>query len=264
MRSPDAAFDIREALSVELRAALDHIAANDPEPKTVHRCRVRVKRARALARIGAACAPGLASVFIDSARTLMRALAQARDPAALTEAAHAAGRKGGKTIGAVFETVVHSLDEANAGEPSLNVEAVRAGLKDLLALAQVWPEASPRQVRRGARKLDRRARRARQRGVASHDPYQRHKWRSREKERFFAASILGQAWPGRRRRKTGEKLGVLLGNERDALLLMERLLVSPELAGDDKSLRRALKTLNRQRGKFARRADLLAAKLRAA
>ena len=47
--------------------------------------------------------------------------------------------------------------------------------------------------------------------------------------------------------------------ERDALLLMERLVAEPDLAGDDKALRRALKTLNRRRAKFARRANALAA-----
>lgn len=262
MRSPGPAFDLRAALTDELRGAIDELDTVQSDPKSVHRCRVRVKRARALARVGSACAPGLSSVFVDSARSLMRNLALARDPAALSEAARIAAHKGGKRNAKAFETVAHSIDETAASHPSLNLEAARAGLKDLLALAQVWPEASHRQIRRGAKRLDRRARRARRRGVAAIDPVQRHDWRTREKDRFFAASILGEAWPGRRRRKLGEKIGDALGGERDALLLMERLVAEPELAGEERDLRRALKTLNRRRSKLARRADALAAKLR--
>ncbi|MEQ1818978.1 MAG: CHAD domain-containing protein [Terricaulis sp.] len=265
MRSPGPAFDLRTALTDELRGAIDELDTIQSDPKAVHRCRVQVKRARALARVGHACAPGLSTVFVDSARALMRNLALARDPAALSEAAHIAARKGGKRATRAFETVAHAIDETAASHPSLNVEAARAGLKDLLALAQVWPEASHRQIRRGAKRLDRRARRARRRGLASVDPVVRHKWRSREKDRFFAASILGgEAWPGKRRRKTGEKIGDALGGERDALLLMERLVAEPELAGEQRDLVRALKRLNRRRAKLARRADALGQKMRPA
>lgn len=262
MRSPGPAFDLRAALTEELRAAINDLEAVHTDPKSVHHCRVRVKRALALARVGRACAPGLSSVFVDSARALMRNLALSRDPAALSEAARGTARKSKKRAAAAFGAVAQAIDEAAAAGPSLNHEAARAGLKDLLALAQVWPEASHRQIRRGAKKLDHRARRARRRGLGSVDPVARHAWRSREKDRFFAASILGDAWPGKRRRKIGEKIGATLGDERDALLLMERLAAEPELAGDERALRRALKGLNRRRAKFARRANELAKRLR--
>jgi hypothetical protein len=262
MRSPKPAFDLRAALTEELRAAIDELETVLADPKSVHRCRVRVKRARALARVGRACAPGLSSVFVDSARSLMRNLALARDPAALSEAARGAGDESGKRTAAAFESVAHAIDETAAAHPSLNLEAARGGLKDLLALAQVWPEASHGQIRRGAKRLDRRARRARRRGVGAIDPVKRHDWRTREKDRLFAAEILGDAWPGKRRRKTGAKIGDALGGERDALLLMERLVAEPELACDERDLRRALRTLNRRRAKLARRADTLAEKMR--
>ncbi|MEZ5961450.1 MAG: CHAD domain-containing protein [Hyphomonadaceae bacterium] len=262
MRSPGQAFDLRAALSEELRGAIEELETVHSDPKSVHRCRVRVKRARALARIGNACAPGLSSVFVDSARSLMRNLALARDPAALSEAALSAGSQSGKRTAHAFTTVANSIDETAASHPSLNLEAARAGLKDLLALAQVWPEASHRQIKRGAKRLDRRARRARRRGLSSLDPVRRHQWRMREKDRLLAATILDEAWPGKRRRKTSEKVCEALGGERDALLLMERLVAEPELAGDERDLRRALKTLNRLRGKLARRANTLAARLR--
>jgi hypothetical protein len=261
MRSPGPAFDLRAALSEELTAAVAELETAQADPKSVHRCRVRVKRARALARVGRSCAPGLSSVFIDSARSLMRNLALARDPAALSEAARGAALNSGKRTAEAFDAVAHAIDETTASHPGLNLEAARAGVKDLLALAQVWPEASHRQIRRGAKRLDRRARRARRRGVDAVDPVRRHKWRTCEKDRLFAATILGKAWPGARRRKAGDKIGVSLGAERDALLLMERLVAEPELAGDERNLRRALKALNRCRAKQARRADRLAARM---
>ncbi len=103
MRSPGPAFDLRAALSEELRAAIDELEPAALKAKAVHHCRVRVKRARALARIGRSCAPGLSSVFVDSARALMRNLALARDPAALSEAARIAARKGGTQTAAALK-----------------------------------------------------------------------------------------------------------------------------------------------------------------
>ena len=49
MRSPGAAFDLRAALTQELSAAIEEIDTPIPRPAAVHRCRVRLKRARALA-----------------------------------------------------------------------------------------------------------------------------------------------------------------------------------------------------------------------
>ncbi|MGD9968729.1 MAG: CHAD domain-containing protein [Hyphomonadaceae bacterium] len=262
MRTPGPAFDLRAALSKELRAAIDELASVQSDAKAVHRCRVRVKRARALARIGRACAPGLSSVFIGSTRALMRNLALTRDSASLCEAARAAAKKSGKHLASTFDTVVVGIEAAAASQPGLNPDAARAALKDLLALAQVWPEASHRQIRQGAKRLRRRAQRARRHGAQSADPLLRHDWRSREKDRFYAAALLGDFWPGKRRRRVGAKIGEALGAERDALLLMERLAAEPELAGKHDDMARTLKKLNRRRSKFARRADALAQRLK--
>src|SRR5690606_34875172 len=139
MRSPGPAFDLRAALTEELRAAIDELETVQADPKAVHRCRVRVKRARALARIGRACAPGLSTVFVDSARSLMRNLALSRDQAALSEAARVAARTSGKRASEAFEAVANSIEYAATTRYALNLEAARASLKDLSALAQVWP-----------------------------------------------------------------------------------------------------------------------------
>lgn len=261
MRTPEQAFDLRAAMADELRAALDELEASYGEPKGVHRCRVRVKRARALARIGKTCAPGLSTVFNDSARIVMRQLAAARDIAALAETARALAQKQGKRQAAALTSVAEQLDEERLKMAGLNMEATRAGLKDLLALAQVWPEASPRQVRRGARRIAHRARRACRRGHGAEQPDRRHEWRKREKDRYFAAVMLGEWWPLKRRRKLSEKLGVALGDERDALLLLERVIAEPSIAGEGKAGERAVKALMRRRAKLGARADKLGAKL---
>lgn len=263
MRTPEQAFDLRGAMAAELRAAIDEFEASHGEPKGVHRCRVRVKRARALARVGRACAPGLSSVFNDSARGVMRQLAIARDLAALAETARALAEARNKKQAAALLQVADGLDEERLAMPAINMEAVRAGLKDLLALAQVWPEASARQIRRGARRVARRARLACRRGHGAEEPARRHEWRKREKDRFYASLLLDDAWPLLRRRKLGEKLGAVLGEERDALLLLERITATPSLAGEGKAPERAVKVLMRQRAKLGSRADAMGHKLHA-
>lgn len=261
MRSPGPSFDLRAALSREIRAATIELDSAGAKPKAVHRCRLRIKRARALARVGRACAPGLSAVFNDSARASMRTLAQARDLNALSDAARALAEESRKKTAAAFNAVADKLESARALLAPLNIEAVRAGLKDLLALAQVWPEASGRQIRKGAERIARRARQARRRGQGSSEPARRHQWRKREKERFYAVTLLDAAWPEHRprRRKTGEKLAEILGCERDALLLIERLKADPTLAGE--ASQRALRELARVRERLGAHADKLGAKL---
>ncbi len=263
MRSPEQAFDLRAALSEELRAAVEEFDNAHGDPKGVHRCRVRVKRARALARVGTICAPGLSAVFNESARNVMRQLAAARDLAALSEAARALAERHNKKPARALAAIAERIDEERQALPDMNDDALRAGLKDLLALAQVWPEASARQIRRGARRVIRRARLARRHGCGSVEPANRHEWRKREKDRFYAASLLGHAWPTKRRRKLSEKLGAVLGEERDALLLLERVAAQPSLAGDERAAERAVKALMRRRSKLGQRADRLGARLHA-
>lgn len=264
MRTPGQAFDLRAALSEELRAAMDELEASSGGPRAVHRCRVRVKRARALARVGSAGAPGLAGVFNETARGVMRTLAQARDLAALAEAARSVSRKTSRKAAAALDTVAENLDAVRMASPALNVEATRAGLKDLLALALVWPEASARQIRRGGERVVRRARRARRRGFKAKRTAPRHEWRKREKDRSYAAQLLDDAWPRPRRRKLGERLGKALGEEHDVMLLLGRIEAAPGLAGEErKAPKRVVKALRRRRKRLARRADRIGGRLHA-
>lgn len=264
MRSPAPAFDLRAALIGELRSALEQLDAADREPHAVHRCRVHIKRARALARVGRACAPGLANVFNRSARAVMAALAGAREFQALAETARTTAKKAPRRAAHALHMTAAALDAERTALPARDDEAIGAAIKDLQALAQVWPEASPRQIKRGAKRIIGRARRARARGRGASEVALRHAWRKREKDRFYAAVLLDDAWPARRRRGLGEKLGNALGGERDALLLCDRLEREPNLAGGEKAARRAIKALRVRAAKMAVKADKIGARLRLA
>lgn len=261
MRSPGPVFDLRAALTKELRTAIDELDASSDKPKAVHRCRVHLKRARALAHVGRACAPGLAAVFNDTARGVARTLGRASDAAALTKVARRAAKNApGKTAKALA-TIIERLKAESSDAAPLNMEAARAGLKDLLALAQVWPEASHRQIRRGAQRIARRARRARRRALEAADTARRHAWRKREKDRLFAALLLDDAWPGARRKGLSKALGKALGKEHDVALLIQRVSADPGLAGGSEAAERALERLRRRRARLSRRGDALGRRL---
>jgi hypothetical protein len=257
MRSPGPAFDLRAALCEEVRAAIAELDQSAGDAEGVHRSRVHLKRARALARVGRACAPGLSSVFNDSARTASHALGQSRERVALADAARAGAEKADKKTAKALGVFAEAFTAAAASAPPPDLASARAGLKDLLALAQVWPSASPRQIYKGAKRIARRARVARRRAHKSEA--HRHAWRKREKDRFYAALLLGKAWPDRRRRATSRKLGEALGQEHDVRLLLNRLSIGPIAPP-----KRVIKALRRQREKLARRADKLGNRLRAA
>lgn len=260
MRSPEVGFDLRAALSAEVRGALNHLDAAAHAPRAVHRCRVHIKRARALSRVGKACAPGLAAMFHDTARGAMRALACSREAAALTEAADAHGRKASRKDRAALAQLADNL--ALTSTPSLpDLHAAGAALRDLLALAQVWPEASPRQIRKGAQRIAHRAARARHSGMASADAEVRHDWRKREKDRLYAAMLLGAAWPGRRRLRASQKLSDALGAERDTRILVERLEASTITTGSAKADRRALAVLEQRLKRQTKKSNALGASL---
>lgn len=259
MRSPSSTFDLRAALCEEVNEA---IAALDRDAKAVHACRVKLKRARALARIGHVFAPGMAAVFNDTAREIMHELAIARNLAALSKAARKLAKRSKKRAKASLRCLSQALTEQRkaAGPPDL--AAVETGLRDLLALAQVWPEASALQVRRGARYVARRARRAWRKGRdADASVEKRHEWRQREKDRLYVSSILGEAWPRRHRRARNERLVDLLGREHDLMLLTQRVENSPEFTGGGDNAEAAIEALQARRRQLLKRARRVAERL---
>lgn len=257
MRQEGDAFDLRTALRDELAAAQDALDTLDGAP-AVHRCRVAVKRARTLARVGAEAAPGLADVFNAAARALMADLSAARDLSALAATARAQARKVGGMAAAALKRVSVAL-AAHADAAGLPAkEATSRRLAELIALAEVWPSPSPRQLQKGLARILRRARRAAKRARGERKPSLRHAWRKREKDRHYAALLVGN-WPERfkRRRGRAQKLTRALGGERELLLLMAMLHQQPDLAGGRKAAGQALRALADAHRLRARKADRL-------
>jgi hypothetical protein len=263
VRSPGPTLDVRAALTAEVCAAQDELSGA-LNAKALHAGRVRLKRARALARIGRAGAPGLAKVFDDAARALMHVLAPHRDLRALAAIADTAAKAAGKKAAAALRDAAARLEDARAALAPLDRAALDGALKDLHALAQVWPEASARQVARGAAAIARRARSARRRGLRADDLATRHLWRRREKQRLYALEALGAAWPRVRKRNLTTRLCNALGQERDARILLTRLTTHPVLANDDPAPKGALRALRKKAKKWRKRANKLGERLRSA
>ena len=188
-------------------------------------------------------------------------LAPSQNLSALAKIARKFRKKSRGKTAAAFEAAAQTLDAERAARAPVDVQAAHTGLKDLLALAQVWPEPSARQIRRGARRLAGKARRAFRRARTSADETLRHDWRKREKDRLYAVELLGPAWPARRRRRASQKLGETLGCEHDVCLLLTRMDAAPILANEERASARATLTLERTLKRLRRKADALGARV---
>lgn len=193
----------------------------------------------------------------------MNSLALTRELTALADTARAAAKGQSKKRARALLAAAEALEAERAALPRLDVEAARTGINDLLSLAQVWPEPSARQIKKGAKRLARKARDAFSEGRGEKEITARHEWRKREKDRLFAVMLLEGAWPEKRRQRRCERVGDLLGKERDTLLLGQRIAANPDLAGTPKSAKRARRALGKRAGRLSRQADRLGKRLHA-
>jgi hypothetical protein len=251
-RNAPSAFSWKAALLAEIASA--RRALHDPDPDTaVHQARVSLKRVRALARLGGA------DSIARTARALKYALAGWRDLTALENAARDTAALSRPKAAAALEDIAARLSQARMtlGRPA--IADLDEALARLRGDAEALGDLDQRSVRRRAHALVRDTRKAWKKARLGGDIEARHRWRRRVKDRFFAATALGEAWPARRRRRINEDLGNVLGRERDARLLLARLESEPAPhTGAAKNARRALKRAIR---KHARRADRLGRKL---
>ncbi len=263
MRSPAPLFDLKALLTQEVHDALARLSAPRLDAEAIHKGRVHVKRARALARIGAAAAPGLSLVFDSAAQGVMHLLEGARDAAALSECARRSAKGLGKARAAPILCAAESLEAEAAHAAQPNETETRERLRELLAIAQVWPPVSDRQIHRGAERLIRRARSAYKRAAGKRTAERRHRWRKREKDRLYAMLLLGKSWPdeAKRRKSLSAELSEALGAERDTILLMARIQSGPAVAGGLAEALSALLSLTAQRRALAKRCDTLGARL---
>jgi len=258
MRDDVADLDLRAALRRELAAAEAALSLSD-SAQGVHRCRVALKRARALVRVARDAAPGVASLFNGEARAIMKLLAPVRDRTVLSDCARAEAKRARPKAAKALAAFAEALDPTR---PPGGVEAAAAALKNLKALAQNWPELAPGQSRKGLVRLAKRARTAFQR-ADNGGAEARHVWRKREKDRLYAAELAGAAWPSayRRRLRRARRLAQALGRERDVLLLLTAVKKRRPLKGG--AAKAAIEHLKRVRATRAKKADRLGRRLHA-
>lgn len=245
-------FAWKAALLAEIEAAGAALKDTDIE-QAVHQARVRLKRVRTLAKMADADA------IARAARALKYTLSGWRDLAALESAARDAAGGARRKGAAALTDIAARLSQAHLtlGAPAL--DDLTDALGRLRRDAEALPDLEPKRVRRALRAVVKEARRAWKRAQAKGDVDARHRWRRREKDRLFAAALVGDDWPVKRRTTTNDKLGDTLGRERDARLLLARLESEP--APHTPTARHARRALKRHIRKLARKADALGARL---
>jgi CHAD domain-containing protein len=251
-------FELAPAIGAHLAAAAAALDLQD-EVRAVHRARVGLKRARALARIAHPAAPNEARAFNASARAAMARLSPQRDLAAMEAAARTLAREVDPIAGRALLDVASALEAEHARLPAPDFAAARAEIASLAAALAHWPKITPKAADKGARRLIRRARTAYDRARTDGDIEVRHAWRKREKERAALAQFAAPLWPSevRKRVRIGKALGETLGAERDAQLLIARLRADPGLAGNLKAAQAARRALAARARELCRAADAL-------
>ncbi|HWT32113.1 MAG TPA: CHAD domain-containing protein [Propylenella sp.] len=212
-----------------IHADLDR-AGSDPD-RAVHQVRRRLKRLRALMRLARGARGSSFSKPNRDLRDLGRRLAPSRDAAVLTATFDAVVRQ----LGAAFpprdvEELRTRLERRSgahptAAWPSRQIEEVRTGLdraeRDMGRLS--WPK-SPAEIARGLRQSQSGLRRSWQ-AARDGDADAVHEWRKRLKDQLTQLALVRALADGalRARRKVEKSLAEKLGEDRDLLLLQEKL-----------------------------------------
>lgn len=249
-------YDARAAFLAALFAA--EISLQTKEPVTaVHGARINLKRARAIARLG-----GMKAAR-RGARSVLKALAPARDLAALAAvAAKAARRTRGKAeqgLAATAETLRAYLAAENSKLDLADIQAkLRALIADSARLQKI-PVDPAHAAADHIAQTERAWRDARK----TNSLEARHVWRQREKDRALAQTALGNLWPAgvEPRQHTRARLTAALGVERDVRLLARRIKENPDLAGGKSAARAARRALKRMARRYQDRADRLGRRL---
>jgi hypothetical protein len=257
--APGPQYDARAAFLAALFAAEASLQA--PELVTaVHGARVNLKRARAIARLGAM------KTARRGARAVLKVLEPARDLAALAGVAAKAERrtrgKAAKGLACVAAALRAEMAAANA---KLDLAEIQSKLRALIADSARLQKTpiDPTLAATDQVKLTERAWRGARR---ANNLEARHTWRQREKDRAWAQATLGNLWPAgvRARSHCRARLTAALGVERDVRLLARMLKEKPHLAGTKSGARAARRALKKMARRYRDRADRLGARLHSA
>ncbi|OBQ63266.1 CHAD domain-containing protein [Mesorhizobium erdmanii] len=250
--------EVRRILAEEIRKALQHLDAARSRPEqALHKCRKRLKSARALLRLVHSGDETFCATENQWYRNVAELLAGPREATALIETLDrlAAGfpkesADGG--LDAVRDRLIarqHDLHEGAGLEAAISAAkaACEDGMKRIESLALPdQPEQAADVLAEGARVTLRRARRALDRAGTRGEADDFHDLRKAAKTHGMHLSLLGRLWPTpiKARRKAVDRLGERLGELHDLFVMRALLEAADEPLGpreDTKLLGKLLK-----------------------
>ncbi|MER8429310.1 CHAD domain-containing protein [Mesorhizobium caraganae] len=258
--------EVRRILGEEIGKALAHLAAahDRPEP-ALHKCRKRLKSARALLRLVHSGNETFCQTENQCYRQVAALLAGPREATALVEtidrlAAAFPEHVAGGGLDSVRDRLIARQHEMHAGAGlDAAIGAATAACEEGLVrierlLLPDLPEHAADVLADGARKTLRRARKALDRAGSRGEAEDFHDLRKAAKTHSMHLSLLGRLWPTpiKVRRKAVDELGEKLGELHDVFVMRALLEADDEPLGDaqetkllGKLLKRSEKSLKR-------------------
>ncbi|ESW73218.1 CHAD domain-containing protein [Mesorhizobium sp. C277A] len=251
--------EVRRILGEEIGKALAHLAvARDLPEQALHKCRKRLKSARALLRLVRSGNETFCRTENQCYRQVAALLAGPREATALVEtvdrlAAAFPEQVAGGGLDSVRDRLIARQHEMHAGAGlDAAIGAATAACEEGLIrieglLLPDLPEHAADVLAEGARKTLRRARRALDRAGSRGEAEDFHDLRKAAKTHSMHLSLLGRLWPTpiKVRRKAVDELGEKLGELHDVFVMRVLLEADGEPLGDAQDTRLLGKLLKR-------------------
>lgn len=251
--------EVRRILGEEIGKALAHLAvARDQPEQALHKCRKRLKSARALLRLVRSGNETFCRTENQCYRQVAALLAGPREATALVEtvdrlAAAFPEQVAGGGLDSVRDRLIARQHEmhAGAGLDAAIGAATAACEEGLIRIERLLlpdlPEHAADVVAEGARKTLRRARKALDRAGSRGEAEDFHDLRKAAKTHSMHLSLLGRLWPTpiKVRRKAVDELGERLGELHDVFVMRVLLEADGEPLGDAQEKRLLGKLLKR-------------------
>ncbi|MER9390827.1 MULTISPECIES: CHAD domain-containing protein [unclassified Mesorhizobium] len=251
--------EVRRILGEEIGKALAHLAvARDQPEQALHKCRKRLKSARALLRLVRSGNETFCRTENQCYRQVAALLAGPREATALVEtvdrlAAAFPEQVAGGGLDSVRDRLIARQHEmhAGAGLDAAIGAATAACEEGLIRIERLLlpdlPEHAADVLAEGARKTLRRARKALDRAGSRGEAEDFHDLRKAAKTHSMHLSLLGRLWPTpiKVRRKAVDELGEKLGELHDVFVMRVLLEADGEPFGDAQDTRLLGKLLKR-------------------
>ncbi|MER9524571.1 CHAD domain-containing protein [Mesorhizobium sp. RSR380A] len=251
--------EVRRILGEEIGKALAHLAvARDQPEQALHKCRKRLKSARALLRLVRSGNETFCRTENQCYRQVAALLAGPREATALVEtvdrlAAAFPEQVAGGGLDSVRDRLIARQHETHAGAGlDAAIGAATAACEEGLIrierlLLPDLPEHAADVLAEGARKTLRRARKALDRAGSRGEAEDFHDLRKAAKTHSMHLSLLGRLWPTpiKVRRKAVDELGERLGELHDVFVMRVLLEADGEPLGDAQDTRLLGKLLKR-------------------